>query len=215
MQRNGRPAAIMGWVDYYLISDARILVEEFVLHDDHTAAGIDSAVWAPDVPWSSAPGLSREVRSDAALRARVSAVDRSAAARAYARLGGGELPTEEHLRAHFRHRQALPASAPLDLGTTPDARRYRILFAGDFHGDGLAQARAALRLEPTGDPRVPGRASGGGCTWELRRIGAGIAWCVDVTAAHEAGPALGDLLQHHRQAVRERGPIPVTVERFA
>ncbi|MFB9629082.1 hypothetical protein [Nonomuraea helvata] len=62
-----------------------------------------------------------------------------------------------------------------------------------------------------------GQASGGGFTWELRRIGAGIAWCVDVTAHLEAAPAaaLGALLDHHRQAIRELGLIPVTVERFA
>lgn len=58
---------------------------------------------------------------------------------------------------------------------------------------------------------------GHGFTWELRRIGAGIAWCVDVTARLGSGPvtALGALLHHHRQVVREQGLIPVTVERFA
>ncbi|MET7336862.1 hypothetical protein [Nonomuraea sp. NPDC005650] len=206
-------------MDYYLISGpGGILVEEFVLQDDHTATGIDSAVWSPEHGrWSAAPELSRALRSDAGLRALVSPVDRRSAAEAYARLGGGELPGEERLRGLFRERQPLPAAAPLDLGSSPDARRYRILFAGDLDADGLAGARAALRLEPADDPRVAGRASGEGITWELRRIGAGIAWCVDVTVRLGSDPAgvLGALLDHHRQAVREQGLIPVTVERFA
>ncbi|MEV4110506.1 hypothetical protein [Nonomuraea sp. NPDC049695] len=207
-------------MDYYLISDGpqRILVEEFVLSEDHTAAGIDSAAWSPGGgSWSASPALSRELRSDARLRARTTPVDRRSAAEAYARLGGGELPDEQRLRALFRQRQPLPAAAPLNLGASPDTRRYRILFAGDFGPDGLANARAALRLEPTGDPRVVGRSSGGGFAWELRRIGAGIAWCVDVIAHLEAAPAaaLGALLEHHRQAIREQGLIPVTIERFA
>lgn len=209
----------MGRMDYYLISGPDgILVEEFALHQDYTAAGIDSAGWSPESGrWYPSPDVSRELRSDARLRALVTPVDRRAAARAYARLGGGELPEEERLRGLFRQRQPLPTAAPLDLGSSPDARRYRILFAGDFDADGLANARAALRLEPADDPRVAGRASGHGFAWELRSIGAGIAWCVDVTVRLGSAPAglLGALLDHHRQAIREQGLIPVTVERFA
>ncbi|MFC7640733.1 hypothetical protein ACFQX6_06760 [Streptosporangium lutulentum] len=54
-------------------------------------------------------------------------------------------------------------------------------------------------------------------TWELRRIGPGIAWCLDVTVRLGTGPssAVGALLHHHRQAIREQGLIPVTIERFA
>ncbi|MGP3910046.1 hypothetical protein [Nonomuraea sp. 10N515B] len=198
-------------------------MEEFVLGEDFTAAGIDSAEWGSETgAWLAAPEVSRAIRSDGALRRRVMPVDRRDARDAYAYLGGGELPQEDRLRDFFRRRQPLPASAPLHLGTAPaKARRYRILFAGELGADGLAKAQAVLRLEPTGDPRVVGKASGSagghGFTWELRRIGAGIAWCVDVTVRLGAGPLamLGALLHHHRQAVRGQGLIPVTVERFA
>ncbi|HEX4818529.1 MAG TPA: hypothetical protein VFV66_37810 [Nonomuraea sp.] len=217
-------------MDYYLISTserdrspAGVLVEEFVLCEDFTAAGIDSAEWGSETgEWLSAPEVSRAIRSDPALRRRVTPVHLREARAVYARLGGGELPDEDRLRAHFHRRQPLPASAPLHLGSAPArARRYRILFAGELGADGLANAQAALRLEPTGDPRVVGKASGNagghGFTWELRRIGAGIAWCVDVSVRLGAGPlaTLGALLHHHRQAIREQGLIPVTVERFA
>ncbi|SDH05584.1 hypothetical protein SAMN05421869_101357 [Nonomuraea jiangxiensis] len=215
-------------MDYYLISAAAgdpepagILVEEFVLGEDHTTTAIDSAAWEPRAgSWAGASALTRELRSDAGLRARVAAVDRPAAARALTVLGGGELPDEARLRALFQ-RQPLPAGAPLDLGTEPAARRYRILFAGLLGERELAGARTALRLEPADDPRVAGTArddaGGHGFTWELRRIGAGIAWCVDVTVRPGQGDvtALGALLHHHRQAIRRLGLIPVTVERFA
>ncbi|TDD25770.1 hypothetical protein [Nonomuraea diastatica] len=64
-------------------------------------------------------------------------------------------------------------------------------------------------------------ADGHGFSWELRRIGTGIAWCVDVTVRLGAAPttelatALGALLHHHRQAIRALGLIPVTIERLA
>ncbi|PZG08056.1 hypothetical protein [Nonomuraea aridisoli] len=216
-------------MDYYLISaragdrsPAGLLVEEFVLCEDYTAAGIDGAEWRPENrAWSSSAELSRAIRADSALRGRVTPVSRQEAYDAFARLGGGELPEEAGLRTLFQERRPLPTSAPLNLGGGSGARRYRILFAGELGTDGLARARKALRLEPTGDPRVVGAASadsgGHGFTWELRRIGAGIAWCVDVTVRLGSGPvtALGALLHHHRQAIREQGLIPVTIERFA
>ncbi|MFC5823892.1 hypothetical protein [Nonomuraea insulae] len=218
-----------GPVDYYLISatagdrsPAGLLVEEFVLCDDYTAAGIDGAEWRPEIgAWSASAEMSRAIRADTALRSRVTPVSRAEACRAFALLRGGELPEEAGLRTLFQERRHLPTTAPLNLGNSTKARRYRILFAGELGADGLANARTALRLEPTGDPRVVGTAStssgGHGFTWELRRIGAGIAWCVDVTARLGSGPVttLGALLHHHRQAVRDQGLIPVTVERFA
>ncbi|MGW0807325.1 hypothetical protein [Nonomuraea sp. NPDC002799] len=216
-------------MDYYMISAAAdeaspmgLLVEEFVLCDDYTAAGIDSAEWRSETGvWATCPGVSRLIRSDATQRRRVHAVGRRLARETFERLGGGDLPEETELRALFRDRQPLPASAPLNLGASAGPRRYRILFAGDLGAAGLAGAQEALRLEPTGDPRVIGKATGSagghGFTWELRRIGAGIAWCVDVTVRLGAGPVtvLGALLHHHREAIREQGLIPVTVERFA
>jgi hypothetical protein len=219
----------MARMDYYLISAAAgdrtpagILVEEFVLYEDYTAAGIDSVEWSPRTGgWSGSPGRSRALRSNPALRALATAVSRETAARELARLGGGALPEEFELHTMFEHRQALPTAGPLNLGTARSARRYRILFAGELGSEGLAKASTALRLEPTDDPRVVGTAQasagGHGFTWELRRIGAGIAWCVDVTVRLGTGPAiaLGALLHHHRQAIREQGLIPVTIERFA
>ncbi|SEF78428.1 hypothetical protein SAMN05444920_101647 [Nonomuraea solani] len=220
-------------MDYYLIagkagerSPAGLLVEEFVLCDDYTAAGIDGAEWRPDTgAWSASAELSRAIRADRALRDRVTPVSRQEASDAFALLGGGELPEEAGLRTLFQERRTLPTSAPLNLGSGGSGtrpRRYRILFAGELGDDGLANARTALQLEPTGDPRVVGTASvdagGHGFTWELRRIGQGIAWCVDVTATKLGSgpaPALGALLHHHRQAIRDQGLIPVTVERFA
>ncbi|GAA3674786.1 hypothetical protein GCM10022224_043840 [Nonomuraea antimicrobica] len=197
-------------------------MEEFVLCDDYTAAGIDGAEWRTENgAWSASAELSRAIRADMALRGRVTPVSRQEASDAFALLGGGVLPEEAGLRTLFQERRHLPTTAPLNLARSTGSRRYRILFAGELGADGLANARTALRLEPTADPRVVGTASasagGHGFTWELRRIGAGIAWCVDVTARLGSGPAtaLGALLHHHRQAVREQGLIPVTVERFA
>ncbi|MEU8141842.1 hypothetical protein [Nonomuraea sp. NPDC048901] len=219
-------------LDYYLIlaetdggdsgaPPLGILVEEFVLCDDYTAAAIDSAEWSAAAgAWRSSPASSRDIRTDAHLRARVTAVSRHDAGRAYQAGGGGELPQEAEIRALFRERQPLPAAAPLDLGTT-GSRHYRILFAGEPHN--LGNIRSALGLEPIDDPlaRVVGTATataaGHTFTWELRRIGPGIAWCLDVTVRLGAGPesAIGALLHHHRQAIREEGLIPVTIERFA
>lgn len=220
-------------LDYYLIfatPDDRdrgapplgILVEEFVLCDDYTAAGIDSVEWSSATgAWGDSPATSRGIRTDALLRSRVIAASRHDAGGVYQACGGGELPPEAEIRTLFRERQPLPAAAPLDLGAT-GSRLYRVLFAGELGGDGLANVRSALRLEPIDDPlaRVIGAATATAAdhtfTWELRRIGPGIAWCLDMTVRLGTGPesAVGALLHHHRQAIRGQGLIPVTVERF-
>lgn len=223
-------------LDYYLIYAAGrgrgtlplgILVEEFVLCDDYTAAGIDCAEWTAECgEWRESPGSSRAIRADPALRDRVLPVTRRDARETYSMLGGGALPEEAELRAFFRYRQALPAAAPLDLGGSRSAqtRRYRILFAGELGERGLANVSTVLRLEPPREnprARIAGTATatadGHTFTWELRRIGPGIAWCLDVTVRLSAGPlaAIGALLHHHRQAIRGQGLIPVTIERFA
>ncbi|MER6507403.1 hypothetical protein ABT158_11350 [Nonomuraea sp. NPDC001636] len=223
-------------LDYYLIYAADrgrgtlplgILVEEFVLCDDYTAAGIDCAEWTAECgEWRESPGSSRAIRADPALRDRVLPVTRRDARETYSMLGGGALPEEAELRAFFQYRQALPAAAPLDLGSSPSAqtRRYRILFAGELGERGLANVSTVLRLEPPREnprARIAGTATataaGHTFTWELRRIGPGIAWCLDVTVRLSAGPlaAIGALLHHHRQAIRGQGLIPVTIERFA
>jgi hypothetical protein len=231
-------------LDYYLILAAAgdrdhgapplgILVEEFLLCDDYTAAGIDSVEWTPAAgAWRGSPGSSRGIRTDAMLRERVVAVSRREAGNAYTTLGGGELPHEASIRTFFHDRQPLPAAAPLDLGSSPgtpgggETRRYRILFAGELGERGLMNLWPILRLEPVGDQADPrarvigaatATAAGHTFTWELRRIGPGIAWCLDVTVGLGPGPtsAVGTLLHHHRQAIREQGLIPVTIERFA
>ena len=150
-------------MDYYLIfaaADDRdrgvpplgILVEEFVLCDDYTAAGIDSVEWsAATDAWRGSSAMSRAIRTDALLRSRVIAASRDDAGDVYKACGGGELPREAEIRTLFRERQPLPAAAPLDLGTTA-SRRYRVLFAGELGGRGLANVRSALRLEPADDP---------------------------------------------------------------
>ncbi|MEU7744679.1 hypothetical protein [Nonomuraea sp. NPDC049158] len=203
-----------------------ILVEEFVLCDDYTAAGIDGVEWSSATgAWGDSSATSRNLRTDALLRSRVIAVSRHDASDAYKACGGGELPPAAEIRTLFRERQPLPAAAPLDLGAT-GSRRYRVLFAGELGGDGLANVRSALRLEPVADPadplaRVVGTATvtaeGHTFTWEMRRIGQGIAWCLDMTVRLGAGPefTIGVLLHHHRQVIREQGLIPVTIERFA
>ncbi|MFD1537941.1 hypothetical protein [Nonomuraea guangzhouensis] len=217
-------------LDYYLIfaSPGRgvppqgILVEEFVLCDDYTAAGIDGVEWsAATGAWGGSSATSRGIRADALLRSRVVAVNRHDAGGAYKACGGGELPPEAEIRALFGERQPLPAAAPLDLGAA-GSRLYRVLFAGELGGRGLADVRSALGLELVDDPlaRVVGTATATAAdhtfTWELRRIGPGVAWCLDVTVQMGNGPesAVGALLHLHRQAIRGQGLIPVTIERF-
>ncbi|MDP9842639.1 hypothetical protein [Streptosporangium lutulentum] len=241
--RYGPPVAVDGGgtsLDYYLVfagADDRgrgappsgNLIEEFLLCDDYTAAGLDSVEWTPATgAWRDSPASSRGIRVDPLLRERVVAVSRREAGDAYTMLGGGELPREASIRGLFHDGQPLPAAAPLDLGPPGGGgpRLYRILFAGELGERGLANLWQALRLEPAGDPadprtRVVGTATatvvGHVLTWELRRIGPGIAWCLDVTVRLGTGPssAVGALLHHHRQAIREQGLIPVTIERFA
>jgi hypothetical protein len=235
-----RPAPL----DYYLIfpgagepapgaEPAGLVVEEFVLAEDHSAVGLDSAGWTPaDGRWWSSAEFSRGMRADPGLRARVAPVNRGDAQAAYRRLGGGGLPDEPALRAQFRDRAPLADVAALRLDSAPvpdgfDERRvYRTLFARQLTVGGLARLRALWRMEPAGDLADPGarvigtaglRVSGDVFTWELRRIGADVAWCLDLTACLAGGPghALGALLRELRAVMRQQGLVPVTVERFA
>jgi hypothetical protein len=244
LQESGDITRLWGDLDYYLIfaetgdregeaQPSGILIEEFVLHDDYTAAGIDCAEWIPaGGTWSSSPSLSRGIRTDASLRNRAVPVSRRDAGTAYTMLGGGELPDEARVRTYFQDRRPLPASAPLSLGPihTPSdsggTRLYRILFAKELDQRGLANLRRSWSLEPADDPADPQARVVGTATlttgdhsfgWNLRRIGPGIAWCLDVTVHLGSGPAsaIGTLLHQHRQLMREQGLIPVTIERFA
>jgi hypothetical protein len=197
------------WLDYYLIQPDALLVEEFVLAEDGSATRLDSAWWSPaDRQWRSSAACSRELRVDAGLRSRASALHRAQAQAHYRRYGGGDLPDEQALRTYFQDGLPLAVAPMLRLTDQPDGTGlYRILFANEPRGDALASLRA---LRSTG-------AGADDFTWELRRIGAGrvgagIAWCVDVTArVAGVAPLLGRL----SSTMREHGLIPVTIDRFA
>jgi hypothetical protein len=230
-------------LDYYLIFPESgsheptaqpdgIVVEEFALAEDHSAVGLNSAGWTPvDGTWWSSAALSRQMRVDPALRARVAAVSRDDVAAVYRRLDGGVLPDETALRAHFHDFLPLANSAPLRLDPTPapdgfaDKRVYRLLFSKDLDHDRLASLRKLWRMTPgseSTDPRarVVGtarlRVLDDIFTWNLRRIGSNVAWCLDVTAYLRSGSSetIGPLLWELRAVIRQRGLIPVTVERF-
>ncbi len=213
-----------------------IVVEEFVLAEDFSAVGLHSTAWTP-VPgpaddWWGSAALSRGMRVDPALRARVIPVGRDDAEAAHRRLGGADLPDETTLRTQFRDYEPLAEAAPLRLGSDDvpdgfaDKRVYRILFAKELTAERRDNLLAQWRMVPADDPsdtraRVVGTASrhvsGAVFTWDLRRIGAAIAWCVDVTAYLSADPAdgIGPVLRELRADARRQGLIPVTVERFA
>jgi hypothetical protein len=220
-------------LDYYLIGDPigsvdGIVVEEFVLADDHTAVGLRSTGWAPaDRRWWSSAEFSRAMRADPALRARVTAASRADVEIAYRRLGGGDLPDEPTLRGYFRDYEPLAASAPLLLGAGPvpdgyrEKRLYRVLFAGELTPERLADLRAAWHMETALSDRVAGTAhlpvGDDLFSWELRRVGPGVAWSLDLTAylASDGEGGLGALLRELTAIMRRHGMIPVTVERFA
>jgi hypothetical protein len=219
-------------LDYYLIGDPigsvdGIVVEEFVLADDHTAVELRSTGWTPaDRRWWSSAEFSRAMRADPALRARVAAASRADVEIAYRRLGG-DLPDEPTLRGYFRDYEPLATSAPLLLGTGPvpdgyrDKRLYRVLFAGELIPERLADLRAAWHMGAAESERVAGTArlpvGDDLFSWELRRVGPGVAWSLDLTAclASDGEGGLGPLLRELTAIMRRHGMIPVTVERFA
>ncbi len=175
-------------LDYYVVMEgggraAAVVVEEFVLAGDHTAAGLASATWTAG-GWS--PSLSRRMRSDPVLLARAAYATRAGAAEAFRVLGGGELPDEAGLRRRLHDYEPLNSAPPLRLGLT-EAPYYRILFAG----------------EPTDAAAHP----------QLRRIGNGLAWCVDIAAPE--GASVAPQLRAARDTMRRNGLIPVTIERFS
>jgi hypothetical protein len=231
-------------LDYYLIfaapdDQARgvppdgVLVEEFVLVDDYSTAGRDSAGWTPvDGRWWSSAAFSRGIRLDPGLRDLAAPVSRDGAAEAFRQLGGGDLPDEPQLRACFQDRELAPAPAPLRLSAERapagfrERRIYSLVFAKALDLAGLEALWAGWRLTPVDDPadpqaRVIGRArltvADHVFSWDLRRLGPDLGWCVDVTAHLGPGPdaALGELLRELRLAMRRQGLIPITVERFA
>jgi hypothetical protein len=205
-----------------------VVVEELVLAEDGSAVGLDSAGWSPGAGgWWSSAASSRAMRTDPDLRRRVAAVDRQAAQSAYRQLGGGALPEEEALRSHFRDRAPLATSAPLRLTPTPqDKRVYRILFANELSPYGLANLGAAWQMRIDGDgadpqARIVGtahlRINDAAFTWELRRVGPGVAWCLDLTAdlGGGSGDVIRPLLRGLTTLMRRQGLLPVTIERFS
>ncbi|GIG99965.1 hypothetical protein Pma05_65380 [Plantactinospora mayteni] len=214
-------------------SPAGILVEEFELGADCSAVRLDSIGWLPgDSHWHGAAAFSRAMRTDADLGGRVCGVSRQEVEAVYRRLGGGELPDEETLRGYFDDGTPLPNSAPLWLGTgQPTAgfhqtRVYRILFTAGLAPDGLAKLLATWEMtvdHDLADPRtrVVGtarrRVGDDAFGWDLRRIGAGAAWCLDVTAdlASPRDDTIEPMLRELTTAARLAGLIPVTIERFS
>ncbi|MEN3612159.1 hypothetical protein AAH979_21725 [Plantactinospora sp. ZYX-F-223] len=235
-----RPLAAGSNLDYYLVQPdnrdfagpAGILVEEFRLDEDHSAVRLDSTGWtAGGSRWQGASAFSRGIRTDAALRDRVVGANRQEVEFVYRHLGGGELPGEEVLRGYFDAGIRLPTSAPLRLNPGPatagfaETRVYRVFFTAGLDADGLTGLLATWRMTPghgttgvlTGVAGTARRRIGADAfTWELRRIGAGAAWCLDLTAdlAGSRDDAVGPLLRELTTAARMAGLIPVTTERL-
>ncbi|MCX5069126.1 hypothetical protein OOJ91_25105 [Micromonospora lupini] len=227
-------------LDYYLVLRPRhgdrertadveaIVVEEFARHNDFSTTGLDSARWTPSgVGWWSSAALSRAMRLDPDLLARVVPAPRSGAESAYRSLGGGQLPTEAVLRTYFHDHQPFATAAPLRLGPAhPPAgfherRVYRVLFAKDLRADQVAELRASWRT-PLGD--TTGSAAtghldkdGDRITWDLRRVGHTLAWCLDVTVLLRTGAAevVGPTVSGLTNVLRQHGLVPVATERFS
>lgn len=218
-------SAVTPAFDYYLlcppgapVAPLGLLVEEFVLADDLAATRLRTAGWTPaDGGWWSSAAFARAVRADPGVRGRLRAVTRAAAEEVYLRLGGGTLPDEDVLRGHFRDDVPLATVAPLRLGGGPPV--WRVLFAGELDNERLAGLRTALRLSDGTGPGVAGtgrlRVDDTTFRWDLRRVGGGVAWCLDMTAEPAQPDALRPLLRRLTDVVRRHGLVPATIECFA
>lgn len=229
-------------LDYYLLLSQRgdrdpapavegIVVEEFTRHRDLSTAGLDSAGWTPTgADWWSSASFSRGMRTDQELLARVVPSSRGEAENAYRQLGGGQLPEEPVLRTYFRDHQPFATAPPLRLGPAQpptgfhERRVYRVLFAKDLRDDQVASLRTLWQPTDNGTPRSPGsvaagrREQGGDqFTWEVRRLGRGLAWCLDlvVLLRTDTSAALDATLYGLTDVLRQHGLIPVTTERFS
>ncbi|MFK3983361.1 hypothetical protein ACI2K4_23635 [Micromonospora sp. NPDC050397] len=229
-------------LDYYLISAepgdpfvpvAGILVEEFVFGDDSSTITPRGAGWtAGQDGWWDAGPVSRRVRAERDLRRRVTVASRDEVGRIYRPLTGEALPDEATLRSHFGGAEPARFSAPLRLTaeSVPEGvherRVYRILLADDLGDESLASLCARWGMEVVGDRRDPSTRVVGSAeatigddrfAWDLRRIGSGVAWGVDVTV--DLGDSRTDriepLLRGLVAVVREQGLIPVAIERFS
>jgi hypothetical protein len=211
-------------LDYYVVQpETGLLVEEFVLADDLSAVRLRSAGWTPPrAGWWSSADFARAVRVDRRLRARLRAVDRPAAEATYRRLSGAALPDEEALRAYFSDDIPLASGEPLRLGGGREV--HRVLFAGEPDGDVLDRLCARLRLADvaTADGVRPGVLGTGrlrvGDTvlcWDLRRVGGGAAWSIDVTSEPAGGDALRGMLRRLTDVARHHGLVPTMVDRLS
>ncbi|MET8365392.1 hypothetical protein ABZU53_17700 [Micromonospora sp. NPDC005194] len=184
-------------LDYHLVRSAQgdhevegILVEEFTRHDDFTTTGLHSAGWTPSAGWWSSASLSRGLRTDPAVLARVVPIAHADAVAAYRRLGGRHLPSEAVLRTYFRDHQAFATAPPLRLGPTQppegfhERRVYRVLFAKDLRADQVATLRTVWRTTD-------------GCT-----VGS-------VAGGHR------EILYELTEVLRQHGLVLVTTERFS
>ncbi|MFU8854189.1 hypothetical protein ACNAW0_24860 [Micromonospora sp. SL1-18] len=215
-------------LDYYLLHTdagsmpaAGLVVEEFVLADDFSAARLRSAGWTPaDGGWWSSAAFARAVRTDRQLRARLAAVDRAAAEATYRQLGGGTLPDEPALRDHFHDDVPLSSGTPLRLGAGTDV--HRVLFAGELDDRQLARLSTLLWLNGTASPTgtQPGVVGSGRLRvndtnfhWDMRHVGG--TWCLDVTSQPAASNALRWLLRQLTGLARGHGLIPATVDRLS
>lgn len=221
------PRATATTLDYYLLSPVDtdtsptgLLIEEFVLADDLSALRLRSAGWtSTDGGWWSSAAFAQRLRTDPKLRARVEAVTRSGAEATYRRLGCGALPDEGALRGHFRDDVSLASGNQLRLGVGEEV--HRVLFAGALDADRLAHLRASLHIgggtDPSGArPGVVGtgrlRINATDFRWDLRSVGGGVAWCIDVTCEPARGEALRSLLRHLTDVARRHGLLPATIE---
>jgi hypothetical protein len=221
-------------LDYYLVlprdpvtTVEAIVVEEFTRHRDFTATGLDSAGWTPDAGWWSSAALSRGMRTDPEVLARVLPTSRREAEDAYRALGAGQLPDESVLRTYFLDHQPIAAAPPLRLGPAQppagfhERRVYRVLFARNLGAEQVANLRALWRT-PVGGTNAAAASghldeNGDHITWDLRRVGGTFAWCLDVTVLMrtDSAEAVGSALSDLTAVLRQHGLIPVTTERFA
>ncbi|MET8359956.1 hypothetical protein [Micromonospora sp. NPDC005171] len=223
-------------LDYYLVlprladpatTVEGIVVEEFTRHHDFTTTGLDSAGWTPEAGWWSSAALSRGMRIDPEVLARVVPSSRPEAEEVYRVLGGGQLPDESVLRTHFLDHQPIASAPPLRLGPAQppagfhERRVYRVLFAKDLRAEQVTSLRTAWST-PAGGTSASAASrrldkQGDQFTWDLRRVGHTLAWALDVTVllSTEAAQAVGPTLTGLTNVLREHGLIPVTTERFS
>ncbi len=221
-------------LDYYLVRPQvpaaqaeGIVVEEFTRDHDFTTTGLDSAGWTPDTGWWSSASLSRDLRTDPELRARATPTSRREAEGIYRAWTGEHLPDETALRTYFLDHQPIASAPPLRLGPAQppagfqERRVYRVLFAKDLRPEQVASLRAIWQT-PVGGTSAAAASGhleqhGDQLTWDLRRVGHTLAWCLDVTAllTTDGTETVGTTLSQLTDVLRQHGLIPVTTERFS